>query len=261
MRLTCITICVLYYRCEPVWAQEAVDPAYLRQYYAQIQANPQRAETPIHEPQADQEPAQQYVAPAAPQRQYQVPRPVQPAQPARQYVQQDSQAYQQPQYSPKASKPKLAANLEEDPEEYDPNPSYQFGFDVKDDEYTNYQNRKEVRDGGIIQGSYTVVDSDGFIRTVKYTAHPKDGFKAEVIREPTDIVIKMPEQVRQNQEQLLQQQRREPAFHQQPQQHQQPQRVQHQQLQQQQPEHVAGGSARYRLPNIPDNVRAAYQQQ
>lgn len=63
---------------------------------------------------------------------------------------------------------------------------------MKDDEFTNYQNRKEVRDGGVIKGSYSVVDSDGFIRTVKYTADPKEGFKAEVIREPTDIVVKIP---------------------------------------------------------------------
>lgn len=53
------------------------------------------------------------------------------------------------------------------------NPSYQFGFDVKDDEFTNYQNRKEQREGNVIKGSYSVVDSDGFIRTVTYTADPK----------------------------------------------------------------------------------------
>lgn len=60
------------------------------------------------------------------------------------------------------------------------NPNYQFGFDVKDDQYTNYQNRKEQKDGDKIIGSYSVVDADGFIRTVKYTADPKEGFKAEV---------------------------------------------------------------------------------
>lgn len=60
--------------------------------------------------------------------------------------------------------------------------SYQFGFDVKDDLYTNYQNRKEQRENGKISGSYSVVDSDGFIRTVTYTADPKEGFKAEVIK-------------------------------------------------------------------------------
>ncbi|XP_022212782.2 bromodomain-containing protein DDB_G0280777 [Drosophila obscura] len=84
---------------------------------------------------------------------------------------------------------------QQEEEEYDDqNSSYQFGFDVKDDEFTNYQNRKEVRDGGVIKGSYSVVDSDGFVRTVKYTADPKEGFKAEVIREPTDIVVKIPTQ-------------------------------------------------------------------
>lgn len=63
---------------------------------------------------------------------------------------------------------------------FQPNPSYEFGFDVNDDEFTNYQNRKEERQGGVIKGSYSVVDSDGFIRTVTYTADPKEGFKAEV---------------------------------------------------------------------------------
>lgn len=72
------------------------------------------------------------------------------------------------------------------------NSSYQFGFDVKDDEFTNYQQRKEVRDGNVIKGSYSVVDSDGFIRTVTYTADPKEGFKADVVRQPTDIVVKIP---------------------------------------------------------------------
>ncbi|KAJ4441144.1 hypothetical protein ANN_10994, partial [Periplaneta americana] len=73
-----------------------------------------------------------------------------------------------------------------------PNPHYQFAFDVKDDEFTNYQNRKEQREGGKISGSYSVVDSDGFIRTVKYTADPLEGFKAQVTREPTNIVVKIP---------------------------------------------------------------------
>lgn len=55
-----------------------------------------------------------------------------------------------------------------------PSPAYQFSFDVKDDEFTNYQNRKEQREGDKISGSYSVVDSDGYIRTVTYTADPKE---------------------------------------------------------------------------------------
>lgn len=106
--------------------------------------------------------------------------------------------------------------------------SYQFGFDVKDDEFTNYQNRQESRDGGIIKGSYSVVDSDGFIRTVKYTADPKEGFKAEVVREPTDIVVKIPPPHQSQQQETRHQnhQYREPAYKQA-----QPQRAQQQQQQ------------------------------
>ncbi|GBP09305.1 Cuticle protein [Eumeta japonica] len=50
----------------------------------------------------------------------------------------------------------------------------------------------EPRERDVIKGSYSVVDSDGFIRTVTYTADPKEGFKAEVSRQPTDIVVKIP---------------------------------------------------------------------
>ena len=124
-----------------------------------------------------------------------------------------------------------------------PSPSYQFGFDVKDDEFTNYQNRKESRNGNVIKGSYSVVDSDGFIRTVTYTADPKEGFKAEVVREPTDIVIKVPTPAPQTQQPQGQIFRQAPAKPQQPQQQyvQQPQQPQHQQQyrqqQQQRPEY------------------------
>lgn len=57
-----------------------------------------------------------------------------------------------------------------------PNAQYQFSFDISDDESTNYHNRKEQRDGEKISGSYSVVDSDGFIRTVTYTADPEEVF-------------------------------------------------------------------------------------
>ncbi|XP_046664425.1 uncharacterized protein LOC124357064 [Homalodisca vitripennis] len=90
-------------------------------------------------------------------------------------------------------RPLPGAPDKEPEEDYDPNPAYQFSFDVKDDEFTNYQNRKEQREGDKISGSYSVVDSDGYIRTVTYTADPKEGFKADVSREPTDIRVKLPQ--------------------------------------------------------------------
>jgi hypothetical protein len=193
--------------------QGQVDPAYLRQYYQNIASQQgqgaQRAATPIYE---QQEQAPQRFAPSpAPQqfrqtqaiyqqpRQYQqpAPQPIQYSQPAAAPAPQPQPQPipYRPQPQPKAAPKRPIYNAqpeEENPEDYDPNPSYQFGFDVKDDEFTNYQNRKETRDGNVIKGSYSVVDSDGFIRTVSYTADPKEGFKAEVVREPTDIRIKFP---------------------------------------------------------------------
>ena len=112
------------------------------------------------------------------------------------------------------------------------NASYQFGFDVKDDEFTNYQNRQESRDNGVIKGSYSVVDSDGFIRTVKYTADPKEGFKAEVVREPTDIVVKIPPPHQERQQETRAQNHQYPsASYKQQQAAQQAQRQQYQQQQ------------------------------
>ncbi|KAJ8732542.1 hypothetical protein PYW07_015141 [Mythimna separata] len=163
------------------------DPHLLRQYLADQQAAaPAPAQTqvlqrPQHAPQAAPRPAPQQLYTS--QAQYQ-PQPQH--QPQYQPQPQQQQYRPQPQYQPQRPQE------QREPEEYDPNPSYQFGFDVNDDQYTNYQNRKEQRDGDTIKGSYSVVDSDGFIRTVTYTADPKEGFKAEVSRQPTDIVVKIP---------------------------------------------------------------------
>ncbi|CAO1368066.1 unnamed protein product [Diamesa serratosioi] len=210
--------------------QQQLDPAYLRQYYAQIgqqnaaQQGAPRSATPIFEsaephqqyqqqglknfPRPGQQQTQSYVAPEV--RQYQP----QPQQQQPQQVQ-----YQQPKAQPKPKRPAYTQEQqqqadEENSEDYEPSPSYQFGFDVKDDEFTNYQNRKESREGNVIKGSYSVVDSDGFIRTVTYTADPKEGFKAEVVREPTNIVVKVPVQ-KPPQGQEPQQEYRQPAGRQQ----------------------------------------------
>jgi len=188
--------------------QQQLDPAYLRQYYAQAaQQGAPRASAPIFEP-AEQQ--QHYQAAPAPKHNY--PRPAQ-AQPhyvqeqrARQFAPQEHQQqqhYQQPQQQQyQQPRPQLKQKRpQQEEEEYDDvGAAYQFGFDVKDDEFTNYQNRKESRDNGVIKGSYSVVDSDGFLRTVNYVADPKEGFKAEVVREPTDIVVKIPPPRPQDQE-------------------------------------------------------------
>ncbi|CAG9785280.1 unnamed protein product [Diatraea saccharalis] len=162
-------------------AAEGIPPHLLRQYIGQQQAQPQQTQV-IARP----------IAPAPARLPYS-------AQSQGQY--QQEQQYQQPQYQPQPQQqpqyrpqyqPTRQQEQREPQEDYDPHPSYQFGFDVNDDQYTNYQNRKEQRDGDVIKGSYSVVDSDGFVRTVTYTADPKEGFKAEVSRQPTDIVVKIP---------------------------------------------------------------------
>lgn len=46
------------------------------------------------------------------------------------------------------------------------------------------KNQQETRSGDVVQGSYSLIDADGFRRTVDYTADPVHGFNAEVRREP-----------------------------------------------------------------------------
>ncbi|XP_031633338.1 myb-like protein AA [Contarinia nasturtii] len=258
--------------------QPQIEPAYLRDYYAQLsQQNPNAIRgsvqdvTPIFEqntsfqpsPQVSvgqqirvRDPVQEQIRVQQPQ--YSVPTSV------RQYTQQ-----QQPQYQPQYQQQHIQYNRpqtptkqtlaiprkpqiqqyqsqrdpeEQEEEENEGNSSYQFGFDVKDDEYTNYQQRKEVRDGNVIKGSYSVVDSDGFIRTVTYTADPKEGFKADVVRQPTDIVVKVPTPAPENSIGKLS--RPQPHFlpqqsqYRQQAQRQQQQQQQHQQHQQQQQQQI-----------------------
>lgn len=241
--------------------QPQIDPAYLRDYYAQLSqqnggVRGSVSDAPVFDqgssfqPSAQvatvgsqirvRDPGQEQIRVQQPQ--YTVPTVrqynQQPLQYQPQYQQQNIQ-YSRPQAPTKQTlavprKPQYTQTSQRDPEEQEDenegNSSYQFGFDVKDDEYTNYQQRKEVRDGNVIKGSYSVVDSDGFIRTVTYTADPKEGFKADVVREPTDIVVKVPTPAPENSIGKLQR----------PQQHFIPQQVQYRQQaprQQQQHQH------------------------
>jgi len=45
---------------------------------------------------------------------------------------------------------------------------YRFAYEVSHDETTNYQNRVEVVEDGILQGSYSYLGADGIIRTFSY---------------------------------------------------------------------------------------------
>ncbi|XP_065075099.1 cuticle protein-like [Ochlerotatus camptorhynchus] len=82
-------------------------------------------------------------------------------------------------------------------DEYDPNPQYSFSYGISDALTGDQKSQQESRNGDVVQGSYSLVDADGYKRTVDYTADPIHGFNAAVRREPlsqiaTKAVIAQP---------------------------------------------------------------------
>ncbi|XP_045483695.1 larval cuticle protein A3A-like isoform X2 [Harmonia axyridis] len=69
-------------------------------------------------------------------------------------------------------------------EPYDPNPQYQFGYDVQDALTGDSKSQVESRSGDVVQGQYSLNDADGTRRIVDYTADPINGFNAVVRKEP-----------------------------------------------------------------------------
>ncbi|KAE8573389.1 cuticle protein 18.6-like [Halyomorpha halys] len=65
-------------------------------------------------------------------------------------------------------------------DEYDPHPSYSFSYSVNDAITGDSKGQTETRDGDVVQGSYSVAEPDGSVRTVDYTADPINGFNANV---------------------------------------------------------------------------------
>ncbi|TKX27997.1 cuticular protein RR-2 [Spodoptera litura] len=74
----------------------------------------------------------------------------------------------------------VAARLEE----FDPLPQYNFGYNVADSLTGDYKSQSEQRNGDLVQGQYSLVDSDGTRRVVDYTADSVNGFNAVVRKEP-----------------------------------------------------------------------------
>ncbi|KAH8245240.1 hypothetical protein KR032_006937 [Drosophila birchii] len=69
-------------------------------------------------------------------------------------------------------------------EEYDPHPQYKFAYDVQDSLSGDSKSQIEERDGDVVRGEYSLIDADGFKRTVQYTSDPVNGFNAVVNRQP-----------------------------------------------------------------------------
>nr|CAD7408295.1 unnamed protein product [Timema poppensis] len=64
-------------------------------------------------------------------------------------------------------------------EEY-AHPQYKFDYAVHDPHTGDVKNQWESRDGDVVKGSYSLVESDGTVRTVDYTADKHNGFNAVV---------------------------------------------------------------------------------
>ncbi|CAG4941719.1 unnamed protein product [Parnassius apollo] len=59
-------------------------------------------------------------------------------------------------------------------------PKYSFNYGVNDFHTGDIKTHHETRDGDVVKGQYTVVEPDGSIRTVDYTADKHNGFNAVV---------------------------------------------------------------------------------
>ncbi|CAG5093765.1 Similar to Ccp84Ab: Cuticle protein (Anopheles gambiae) [Cotesia congregata] len=74
--------------------------------------------------------------------------------------------------------------------EDDPHPQYNFNYDVQDATTGDFKSQYESRDGDSVQGSYSLLESDGTRRTVDYTADGINGFNAVVRKEPAQVAVK-----------------------------------------------------------------------
>lgn len=70
-----------------------------------------------------------------------------------------------------------------DPEYYS-HPQYSYSYGVEDPYTGDSKSQVETRDGDVVKGQYSLLDSDGTRRIVDYTADPVNGFKAVVSKTP-----------------------------------------------------------------------------
>lgn len=72
-------------------------------------------------------------------------------------------------------------------EDYDPNPQYNFSYDIQDTLTGDSKSQQESRNGDVVKGQYSLTEADGSRRTVDYTADPVNGFNAVVSRQPLAV--------------------------------------------------------------------------
>ena len=83
-------------------------------------------------------------------------------------------------------------------EPFDANPQYSYSYNINDAESGDAKSASESRDGDKVTGSYSVVEPDGAVRTVTYTADAENGFNAKVERTEAaaPVVVAKPAPVR-----------------------------------------------------------------
>ncbi|XP_050514577.1 cuticle protein 7-like [Diabrotica virgifera virgifera] len=74
-------------------------------------------------------------------------------------------------------------------DDYYAHPKYAFKYGVHDPSTGDVKSQKEVRDGDVVKGQYSLVEPDGSIRTVDYVADPVNGFNAVVSKTGPSVHI------------------------------------------------------------------------
>lgn len=77
---------------------------------------------------------------------------------------------------------------EEEHVDYYAHPKYAFKYGVHDYHTGDVKSQHETRDGDVVKGQYSLVEPDGSIRTVDYTADDKNGFQAVVHKTAAPVV-------------------------------------------------------------------------
>ncbi|XP_053602889.2 cuticle protein 8-like [Plodia interpunctella] len=78
-------------------------------------------------------------------------------------------------------------------EEYPP-AHYEFSYSVEDPQTGDHKSQRESRDGDVVKGEYSLLQPDGSIRKVEYTADSQNGFNAVVHNSAPgpDVVVPTP---------------------------------------------------------------------
>ncbi|XP_057666517.1 cuticle protein 21-like [Diorhabda carinulata] len=79
-------------------------------------------------------------------------------------------------------------------DDYYSHPKYAFKYGVHDPSTGDVKSQKEVRDGDVVKGQYSLVEPDGSVRTVDYVADPVNGFNAVVSKSGPSVHV-VPESI------------------------------------------------------------------